>query len=461
MSGAARPGGRVAIVGAGPAGMAAALSVHQAGHDVVLFERYREARPAGNILNLWPPPIKALGLHGRRHRRPRRAVRSRSSATLRGTAPRRRATARGGRRRLRRRLHRAAAPRALRAAARRAAARHPAGQQRGRPQSSRTRPASALHLADGRTEEATSWSAPTASTPWSAARCGATPPSASTTCTSSAASPSTTTSTSRPGTASWSRTTGPLQGSWTSIRHKGRDGHQWWVLTAHDAGTTTSPATSTRPPPRSPRPFAPPLPHLIAATAPENVQRWVDPRPQTAQAVVEGARHARRRRRPPHLALRRLRRRHGHRGRLLPRPPPRRGRPHRPRRGRPGAAGRSRHPRKPHTAAQSQPAYILGQMFHHAPRAAAAGARLRSSTTRRSCRRSSATPPPARSSSSSMRSTVSNSGSSPADWVGDAPPSSRAARRGREDPGREAWSPDPVRRPCPAGRTPADARRRR
>ncbi|MBR7839740.1 FAD-dependent monooxygenase, partial [Actinospica durhamensis] len=51
-------------VGAGPAGMATALSVHQAGHDVALFERHPQARPAGNILNLWPAPIKALGLLG-------------------------------------------------------------------------------------------------------------------------------------------------------------------------------------------------------------------------------------------------------------------------------------------------------------------------------------------------------------------------------------------------------------
>src|SRR3982751_5823363 len=52
--------GRVAVLGAGPAGMAAALGALQAGHDVVVYERYREARPAGNILNLWPPPLKAL-----------------------------------------------------------------------------------------------------------------------------------------------------------------------------------------------------------------------------------------------------------------------------------------------------------------------------------------------------------------------------------------------------------------
>src|SRR3954471_5649166 len=54
------PRGRVAVLGAGPAGMAAALGALQAGHDVVVYERYREARPAGNILNLWPPPVKAL-----------------------------------------------------------------------------------------------------------------------------------------------------------------------------------------------------------------------------------------------------------------------------------------------------------------------------------------------------------------------------------------------------------------
>ncbi|WP_322410266.1 NAD(P)/FAD-dependent oxidoreductase [Microbacterium invictum] len=50
----------VVIVGAGPAGMATALALHKVGHPVHLLERYREARPAGNILNLWPPPIKAL-----------------------------------------------------------------------------------------------------------------------------------------------------------------------------------------------------------------------------------------------------------------------------------------------------------------------------------------------------------------------------------------------------------------
>jgi 2-polyprenyl-6-methoxyphenol hydroxylase-like FAD-dependent oxidoreductase len=50
----------IAVLGCGPAGMAAALALHAVGHDVRIYERYPEARPAGNILNLWPPPIRAL-----------------------------------------------------------------------------------------------------------------------------------------------------------------------------------------------------------------------------------------------------------------------------------------------------------------------------------------------------------------------------------------------------------------
>ena len=46
----ASPNPDASRIGAGPAGMAAALSLHQAGHEVSLLERYREARPAGNIL---------------------------------------------------------------------------------------------------------------------------------------------------------------------------------------------------------------------------------------------------------------------------------------------------------------------------------------------------------------------------------------------------------------------------
>jgi 6-hydroxynicotinate 3-monooxygenase len=56
--------GRVAIVGAGPGGMAAALAAHRAGYDVAIYERHPEVKAAGNILNLWPPPQKVLRLIG-------------------------------------------------------------------------------------------------------------------------------------------------------------------------------------------------------------------------------------------------------------------------------------------------------------------------------------------------------------------------------------------------------------
>jgi 6-hydroxynicotinate 3-monooxygenase len=56
--------GRVAIIGAGPGGMSTALAAHRAGFEVSIYERYGEVKPAGNILNLWPPPQKVLGLIG-------------------------------------------------------------------------------------------------------------------------------------------------------------------------------------------------------------------------------------------------------------------------------------------------------------------------------------------------------------------------------------------------------------
>jgi 2-polyprenyl-6-methoxyphenol hydroxylase-like FAD-dependent oxidoreductase len=54
----------IAVLGSGPAGMATALALLAVGHDVRIYERYAEARAAGNILNLWPPPIRALGEMG-------------------------------------------------------------------------------------------------------------------------------------------------------------------------------------------------------------------------------------------------------------------------------------------------------------------------------------------------------------------------------------------------------------
>ncbi|WP_245844070.1 FAD-dependent oxidoreductase [Sphingomonas spermidinifaciens] len=56
--------GRIAIIGAGPGGMAAALAALRVGFGVQLFERAPEVRAAGNILNLWPPPQKVLKLIG-------------------------------------------------------------------------------------------------------------------------------------------------------------------------------------------------------------------------------------------------------------------------------------------------------------------------------------------------------------------------------------------------------------
>ena len=56
--------GRIAVVGAGPGGMAAALAAVRVGFDVALFEKAPEIKAAGNILNLWPPPQKVLKLIG-------------------------------------------------------------------------------------------------------------------------------------------------------------------------------------------------------------------------------------------------------------------------------------------------------------------------------------------------------------------------------------------------------------
>lgn len=55
---------RIAIVGSGPAGMATALAAVRAGFEPTIYERYPEVKPAGNILNLWPPPQKVLSLIG-------------------------------------------------------------------------------------------------------------------------------------------------------------------------------------------------------------------------------------------------------------------------------------------------------------------------------------------------------------------------------------------------------------
>ena len=66
--------GSVGIIGAGPGGMAMALAAKRVGLDVRLFERANEIKPAGNVLNLWPPPQKVLKLIGVDTDDPGRAV---------------------------------------------------------------------------------------------------------------------------------------------------------------------------------------------------------------------------------------------------------------------------------------------------------------------------------------------------------------------------------------------------
>jgi len=56
--------GRIAVIGAGPGGMATALAARRFGFEVALYERYPEIKASGNILNLWPPPQKVLRIIG-------------------------------------------------------------------------------------------------------------------------------------------------------------------------------------------------------------------------------------------------------------------------------------------------------------------------------------------------------------------------------------------------------------
>ncbi|GAA4671688.1 MULTISPECIES: FAD-dependent oxidoreductase [Amycolatopsis] len=352
---------RVAVIGAGPAGMATALSVRQAGHDVVLLERYPRARPAGNILNLWPPPIKALGLLGVDatdlgapcHSEFRTAAgRTRASINLPAEVVR---DYGGGfigllRPALYERLLAALPPGVLRVDC---------------PVQTVEQDENgvSLALADGEVLEAD-------------VVVGADGIDSLVRRTLWGESPKrehhlhifggyTFDATAERGlcVVSHDRT---VQGSWTSIRHQGRDGFQWWVLTAHDAAaefTGDLHATATA----LAAGFAEPLPRLIAATPPEHLQRWVlrDRKPlkqwsRGRATLVGDAAHPT----SPYAAYgagmaiedgyflgRRLA------GVDLS-----------------GYAAVRRAleafetPRKPHTARQSQQAWLLGKVFHHAPR---------------------------------------------------------------------------------------------
>ncbi len=343
--------------------MATALSVHQAGHDVVLLERYKQARPAGNILNLWPPPIKALGLlgvdvddlgapcrsefrnaQGRRRVEidmPPEIVRDYGGGFIGLLRPE-----------LYERLLAAMPPGVLQV-------------DRGVDSIDQDESVVRLHMSDGTIENADvvigadGIDSLVRRTLWGdspkrehnlqifggftyADDLGV-----------------------EPGLCiiSHSRT---VQGAWTSIRHKGRSGFQWWVLQAHPAteeytGNLHASATELG------REFAFPLPQLIAATDPDNVQRWPirDRKPlkqwsKGRATLVGDAAHPT----SPYAAYGAgMATEDGYFvGRRLA-----------------GvdlsdyvavraALDAFETPRKPHTARQSQQAYMLGQMFHHAPK---------------------------------------------------------------------------------------------
>jgi 2-polyprenyl-6-methoxyphenol hydroxylase-like FAD-dependent oxidoreductase len=54
------PGKNIAIAGAGPAGLAAALLLHRGGHRVTIFERFDEPKPLGSGLILQPTGLTVL-----------------------------------------------------------------------------------------------------------------------------------------------------------------------------------------------------------------------------------------------------------------------------------------------------------------------------------------------------------------------------------------------------------------
>lgn len=363
MSDTSPPPGRVAVVGAGPAGMATALSVHQAGHQVILLERYPQARPAGNILNLWPPPIKALGLLGvdvEDLGAPCRAEFQRVDGRRRAVVnlPEDVIQAYGGgfigllRPELYERLLAALPPGVLQV-------------NRQVENIEQDESAVRLRMADGDVIEvdvlvgADGIDSMVRSAMWGDQ------PSREHNLHIFGGYTFDESVTADPGLCivSHDRDT---QGSWTAIRNKGRDGFQWWVLGAHRAGTEFTGnlhASATA----MAAGFAAPLPGLVAATDPAHVQRWVlrdrPPLKQWSQGritLVGDAAHST----SPYAAYGAgMATEDGYfLGRHLA------GIDLTDRTAVEAALRAYETPRKPHTARQSQQAWILGQVFHHAPR---------------------------------------------------------------------------------------------
>jgi 2-polyprenyl-6-methoxyphenol hydroxylase-like FAD-dependent oxidoreductase len=352
---------RVAVIGAGPAGMATALSLSQTEHEVVLFERYQQARPAGNILNLWPPPIKALGLLGVDTNdlgAPCQSEFRRADGKVRAIVrlPEAVIDEYGGgfigmlRPQLYKRLLDAL----------------PAGVLRLNQQITsfdQDTTGVTLHLSDGTSEKfdvlvgADGIDSLVRKTLWGD-------------------SPKREHNLQIFGGYTFEPLDIPrglcivshskkVQGSWTSIRHEGRDGFQWWVLTKADpdvevTGDLHGIATGIG------ADFASPLPELIAATKKADVQRWVirdrKPMPQWSKGrvtIVGDAAHST----SPYAAYgagmaiedgyflgRRLAGVDlGDQAAVE------------------AALEAFETPRKPHTKLQSNLAYNLGQAFHHAP----------------------------------------------------------------------------------------------